>query len=160
MPGLIDRPLWEAALGMAGWHGGPLPGHVPRGSGELILASCDRETLVGSRDHAMIILIVRLGLRAGEVAAVERVVDFVEIAACNRETDIRRPVPGRNQPAADRQPIALQNRVVDGPSAGPERLLEPPADGAVLRERRGLPAVFLLARGKRARVRARSKRAR
>jgi integrase/recombinase XerD len=56
---------------MAGWHGGPLPGRVPRGSGELILASCDRETLVGSRDHAMIILIVRLGLRAGEVAAVE-----------------------------------------------------------------------------------------
>jgi integrase/recombinase XerD len=49
----------------------PAPRSCPRGSGELILAGCDRETLVGSRDHAMIILIVRLGYRAGEVAAVE-----------------------------------------------------------------------------------------
>ncbi|MHB1534421.1 MAG: tyrosine-type recombinase/integrase [Acidimicrobiales bacterium] len=69
--GRIDVPLWEAALGMAGWHGGPLPGRLPHGAGEAILASCDRSTVVGNRDHAMIILIVRLGLRAGEVAAVE-----------------------------------------------------------------------------------------
>ena len=69
--GRIDLPLWEAALGMAGWHGGPLPGRLPRGAGEAILASCDRSSLVGARDYAMIILVVRLGLRAGEVAAVE-----------------------------------------------------------------------------------------
>jgi integrase/recombinase XerD len=56
---------------MAGWHGGPLPGRVPRGAGEAILARCDRQGLVGSRYFAMIILIVRLGLRAGELAAVE-----------------------------------------------------------------------------------------
>jgi hypothetical protein len=54
--GRIDRPLWETALGMAGWHGGPLPGRLPRGAGEAILASCDRSRLVGSRDFAMIIL--------------------------------------------------------------------------------------------------------
>ena len=45
--GRIGRPLWEAALGMAGWHGGPLPGRLPRGAGEAILASCDRSNVVG-----------------------------------------------------------------------------------------------------------------
>jgi integrase/recombinase XerD len=35
------------------------------------LASCDRSRLVGRRDFAMIILVVRLGLGAGEVAPVE-----------------------------------------------------------------------------------------
>jgi integrase len=34
-----------------------------------MLASCDRRTLVGQRDHAVLVLLARLGLRAGEVAA-------------------------------------------------------------------------------------------
>jgi site-specific recombinase XerD len=34
-----------------------------------LLASCDRATVAGRRDFAMMILMVRLGLRAGEVAA-------------------------------------------------------------------------------------------
>jgi site-specific recombinase XerD len=35
-----------------------------------LLASCDRRTLVGRRDHAILVLLSRLGLRAGEVAAI------------------------------------------------------------------------------------------
>jgi site-specific recombinase XerD len=66
--GQVDVPLWEAALGMASWRGGPLPRRAPAGAAEAILASCDRTTLLGARDFAMIILIARLGLRAGEVA--------------------------------------------------------------------------------------------
>jgi site-specific recombinase XerD len=31
--------------------------------------SCDRRTLLGQRDHAILVLLARLGLRAGEVAA-------------------------------------------------------------------------------------------
>jgi integrase/recombinase XerD len=34
-----------------------------------VMATCDRRTLVGCRDHAVLLLLVRLGLRAGEVAA-------------------------------------------------------------------------------------------
>ncbi len=36
----------------------------------MLLASCDRRTLVGRRDFAVLLLLSRLGLRAGEVAAV------------------------------------------------------------------------------------------
>ena len=34
-----------------------------------MLASCDRGTPVGERDHAILLLLARLGLRAGEVVA-------------------------------------------------------------------------------------------
>jgi site-specific recombinase XerC len=36
-----------------------------------LLASCDRRTKVGRRDFAVLIVLARLGLRAGEVAAIE-----------------------------------------------------------------------------------------
>jgi integrase len=36
-----------------------------------LLGSCDRTTAIGCRDHAMLALLVRLGLRAGEVAAMQ-----------------------------------------------------------------------------------------
>lgn len=36
-----------------------------------ILATCDRRTIVGSRDYAALLLLSRLGLRAGEVAALQ-----------------------------------------------------------------------------------------
>jgi integrase/recombinase XerD len=35
------------------------------------LASCDRRRTVGRRDYAILLLLVRLGLRAGEVAALQ-----------------------------------------------------------------------------------------
>jgi len=37
----------------------------------LLLASCDRRTTFGRRDFAVLTLLTRLGLRAGEVAALE-----------------------------------------------------------------------------------------
>jgi integrase len=36
---------------------------------DAILASCDRDTHAGRRDHAILLLLARLGLRAGEAAA-------------------------------------------------------------------------------------------
>ena len=36
-----------------------------------LLASCDRRRTVGRRDHAILLLLSRLGLRAGEVAALQ-----------------------------------------------------------------------------------------
>jgi site-specific recombinase XerD len=47
--------------------------NVPRFlAGELIrkiLSSCDKETAIGKRDYALLLLLARLGLRAGEVVA-------------------------------------------------------------------------------------------
>jgi integrase len=36
-----------------------------------LLASCDRRRTVGRRDYAILLLLIRLGLRVGEVAAIE-----------------------------------------------------------------------------------------
>ena len=36
---------------------------------ERLLASCDRQTAIGRRDFAILLLLARLGLRAGEVVA-------------------------------------------------------------------------------------------
>jgi len=36
-----------------------------------LLRGCDRRTLIGRRDHAILLLLARLGLRAGEVARLE-----------------------------------------------------------------------------------------
>ena len=44
-------------------------GDVTDADVQAILASCDRCTALGRRDYAIVILLVRLGLRRGEVAA-------------------------------------------------------------------------------------------
>jgi site-specific recombinase XerD len=46
-----------------------LPRHVPQATIERIVASCDTTTSVGVRDKAIILLLARLGLRAGDVWA-------------------------------------------------------------------------------------------
>lgn len=68
--GRIDAPLAQMVLGMAGWRGGTLPQALPAGVAEQVLAGCDR-TRSGTRDFAMVLLLVRLGLRVGEVSRLE-----------------------------------------------------------------------------------------
>lgn len=55
-----------------GRRGGAEPPYLPRGlpvgDVELLLESCDRATTLGRRDFAILMLLVRLGLRGGEVA--------------------------------------------------------------------------------------------
>jgi site-specific recombinase XerD len=46
-----------------------LPSHMPAAQVEAVLANCDRTTVAGRRDYAVLLLLARLGLRAGEVAA-------------------------------------------------------------------------------------------
>jgi len=69
LSGRIPWPLASAVPGVAGWRGGSLPRAVPAGDVARLLASCDRRRKVGRRDLAILMLLVRLGLRAGEVAA-------------------------------------------------------------------------------------------
>jgi integrase/recombinase XerD len=65
---VIARPLAPVVPSVAGWR---LAG-LPRGLGAeqltALLASCDLETAVGVRDLAILKLLVRLGIRLGEVA--------------------------------------------------------------------------------------------
>ena len=49
----------------------PLPRSLEPGAVKRLLGSCDQNTPAGRRDHAILLLLARLGLRAGEVAAVE-----------------------------------------------------------------------------------------
>src|SRR6478735_6153671 len=66
--GLTATGLVDAVPKVA--HRNPgLPRGLQPGQVEAMLASCDRTGPAGLRDHAMLILLARVGLRAGEVAA-------------------------------------------------------------------------------------------
>jgi integrase/recombinase XerD len=66
--GVIDRPLAEAVPSVANWSLSGLPKALSRDQVAALLTSCDRSTSTGCRDFAILMLLVRLGLRAGEVA--------------------------------------------------------------------------------------------
>ena len=51
------------------WRLSGLPKSLPAEQVESMLASCDQSTPVGRRDYAILLLLARLGLRAGEVVA-------------------------------------------------------------------------------------------
>ncbi len=67
--GLIDRPLATAVPPVAAWKLTGLPKALHADQVAALLASCDQSTTVGRRDLAILTVLVRLGLRAGEVAA-------------------------------------------------------------------------------------------
>lgn len=66
---LIDQPLAAAVPAVAGWRLTGLPRGLGAAEVSALLGSCDRRTTTGRRDYAVLLLLVRLGLRAGEVAA-------------------------------------------------------------------------------------------
>jgi integrase/recombinase XerD len=67
--GLVSRLLDAVIPPVAGWRLAGLPRSLEPGDVERLLAACDRRTSGGRRDFAMLMLLVRLGLRAGEVRA-------------------------------------------------------------------------------------------
>jgi site-specific recombinase XerD len=69
--GEIELPLRWAVPGVADRRGLSLPRGLETSAVLKLLASCDRRTLVGRRDYAIVLLLARLGLRAGEVAAMQ-----------------------------------------------------------------------------------------
>lgn len=66
--GLIERSLVGAVPSAASWRLSGLPRALERDQLRRLLAACDRATVTGRRDFAILALLVRLGLRAGEVA--------------------------------------------------------------------------------------------
>jgi integrase/recombinase XerD len=69
--GLIATPLAQAVPTVGGWHGSSLPRGLQPAEVTALLGSCDRRTRAGRRDYAILLLLVRLGLRAGEVVALQ-----------------------------------------------------------------------------------------
>jgi integrase/recombinase XerD len=67
--GLVPVDLSQAALPVTGRRRSLLPRGITKADARALLVSCDRRTAVGRREYAVIITLVRLGLRAGEVAA-------------------------------------------------------------------------------------------
>jgi len=69
MDGMIGLPLAFAVPSVAGGTRLGLPQALDRDAVAQLLSCCDRNTPAGRRDYAMLTLLVRLGLRAGEVAS-------------------------------------------------------------------------------------------
>lgn len=67
--GLIDQPLVDAVPSVASWKLAGLPKTLRAEQVAALLDTCDRDTVVGRRDFAILTLLLRLGLRAGEIAA-------------------------------------------------------------------------------------------
>jgi site-specific recombinase XerD len=69
--GLIEINLDTAVPRVARWSLSNLPKHLPAVQVQRVLDSCNLETSTGRRDYAILLLLARLGLRAGEVARLE-----------------------------------------------------------------------------------------
>ena len=67
--GVLPMPLGEAVPSVAGWRLSGLPRALETEQVDRLLEACDRHHAAGRRDLAIQLLLVRLGLRAGEVAA-------------------------------------------------------------------------------------------
>jgi site-specific recombinase XerD len=65
--GLIDTNLSLAVPAVARWSLSTLPKHLPTAQVRRILRHCNRNTPLGRRNYAILLLLARLGLRAGEV---------------------------------------------------------------------------------------------
>ncbi len=68
LEGLTTRPLADAVPTVATWRLASLPKALSSDEVAALLASFDRRTTFGRRDFAVLTLLTRLGLRAGEVA--------------------------------------------------------------------------------------------
>ena len=57
----------DAVPTIAMWRLSALPRYLPSADVERVIATCNRDTAVGLRDRAAILLLARLGLRAGDI---------------------------------------------------------------------------------------------
>jgi site-specific recombinase XerD len=91
-PGLDD-----AIPTIAHWRLATLPKYLSAETVEQVIASCDLSTPIGVRDRAVMLLLARLGLRAGDVAGLKlTAVDWhagtLQVAGKNRQ-ETRLPLP-------------------------------------------------------------------
>lgn len=117
---LCPPGLDHATPTIAEWHLSTLPRYLPSEEVEQLIAACDVTTLIGLRDRAILLLLARLGLRAGDVADL-RFKDIawnegtLRVCGKNRQ-EVRLPLP---QDAGDAllayielgRPDALDDRI-------------------------------------------------
>jgi site-specific recombinase XerD len=71
MRGLAEPGLADAVPRIASWRQATVPRFPEPAAVDALLGSCDRSTVVGARDYAVLMLLARLGLRAIEVSRLE-----------------------------------------------------------------------------------------
>ncbi|KKC01556.1 integrase [Mycobacterium nebraskense] len=97
LSGQVPMSLASAVPSVAGWRLSSLPKGLEPGQLRRLLAGCDRRTGTGRRDYAILLLLSRLGLRAGEVARLG--LDDIdwrhgELVVCGKAARIERlPLP-------------------------------------------------------------------
>jgi site-specific recombinase XerD len=69
--GFTERALADSVPSVAGWRGTEIPDTMAPAEVERLLDSCDRSTLGGARNYAIMLLLARLGLRSIEVARMQ-----------------------------------------------------------------------------------------
>jgi integrase/recombinase XerD len=71
LKGEVELGVAAAVPSVASWSSTPaLPRGISAEHARRALDACDRHTVIGRRDYAVLLLLARLGLRAGEVVAV------------------------------------------------------------------------------------------
>jgi site-specific recombinase XerD len=65
--GAVTRDLAGCVPTVPHWSLSTLPRYLPAADVERVLQCCDRKTPTGRRNHAILLLLARLGVRAGEV---------------------------------------------------------------------------------------------
>ncbi|MBF0365512.1 MAG: tyrosine-type recombinase/integrase [Oligoflexia bacterium] len=68
---MIKTDLSAAVPSIAGWRLKSLPRAVDKDIVKKIIQSCDRNSSLGKRDYAILMLLTKMALRAGEVASLE-----------------------------------------------------------------------------------------
>lgn len=130
--GLLEADLSQATLAVTGRRRSSLPKGISRADAAALLGGCDRRRMLGRRDYAVIITLLRLGLRAREVAGLTlddidwRAGELLVRGKGSRED--RLPLPAdvgeaiasylrRGRPTSDRREVFLRARAPYEPIA-------------------------------------------
>ena len=94
--GLVGRDLSWAVPKVARWSLSTLPKHLSAVQVRQVLRYCDRSTPLGRRNYAILLLLARLGLRAGEVVGLNLEDidwDHGRITVCGKGKRAQLPLP-------------------------------------------------------------------
>ena len=129
--GRMPVDLSQAALPVTGRRRSPLPLGISKADARGLLRSCDRRSSLGRRDYAIIVTLLRLGLRRGELAALRlEDIDWRAgelIVRGKRARSDRLPLPAdvgeaiasylQRRPRSERREVFLQARAPFDPIA-------------------------------------------
>jgi integrase/recombinase XerD len=132
LEGRTETDLSQAALPVTGRRRSSLPRGITKADARALLQGCDRRSAVGRRDYAVLIILLRLGLRAGEVARLRlddidwREGEIVVRGKGSRQDRLPLPVEvgeaiavylRRGRPASNRREVFLRARAPFEPIA-------------------------------------------